>query len=293
MDYDSLTNLVEHLLLEGASGLIVLGSTGEFFGLTLDERKSLSQHVLKAVGSRVPVMVGTGSDSTATALELGRHAFRHGADSVLVQPPMYFDQSPQAQMLHFTHIASRLEGRICLYDGAGGVSLDVATIAQLASETRNVRLIKVATLDALKIARLRQVAPDMDCLVGDDTMLYAGMQAGASGSATALGNVAPKQLRNFHASMERGDFVQAADVLDGLAPLVLTTAVPRHQFIAKYKLLLRVQGVIKTDAVRAPLNALSETEALRTVASWRKVKDTDRSALDETAARFVAEGGAA
>jgi 4-hydroxy-tetrahydrodipicolinate synthase len=269
VDLRSTTSLLDHIIENGAAGVIALGSTGEFFSLSVKERERFAEHVVAHVAGRVPVTVGVGAADLRTAVQLAQHAEHCGADQLLAQPPMYFDQGPRAQAEHFGGLAGSTGLPVMLYDGAGGVSVPVGLIGELAARFLNVRSAKIATLDPAKIRELVEAVPAVTPLVGDDTMLIDGLDAGASASATALGNIHPAPLKQLHDAHVAGDRAAAVRIYNALSPAVLATAVPAKSFIAKFKAVLASSGVIKSGHVRPPLRPVPEAELAQLLSRTR------------------------
>ncbi|WP_077003613.1 dihydrodipicolinate synthase family protein [Saccharothrix sp. ALI-22-I] len=257
LDLESLAALVESVLAGGVHGVIALGSAGEFFTLDDDERLQVIARVVEIVRGRVPVTVGIGADSTARAAALGRHAQSMGADCVLALPPLYFDQSDRAQLVHFTAIARSVELPVMLYDGAGGVVVSPAVIARVAASAPNVRYVKVATPEPERTAEIIEAAPSVAPLAGDDTLLLAALRNGARGSATAIGNIKPGVIADLHAAHDAGNVHRSRVRYAELAPAVMAVSAPKVEFIARLKAVLHGTGVIKSEAVRSPLHGLS------------------------------------
>ncbi len=256
VDLKSLTRLTEHVLSEGVHGVMALGSSGEFFTLSQGERWSVMRHVVEVVAGQVPVTLGVGSDSTAGAVENARFAEDVGADCVLVLPPLYFDQSPQAQLLHFTTIAHATDLPVMLYDGAGGVAIPPAVIAEVNAAAPNVRYVKQATPEPHRTAAIIAAAPNVAPLAGDDTLLLTSLRNGATGSSTAIGNLMPRCISQVHEAHDAGDVEQATALFTSLMPVVLATSAPKVEFIARIKSLLAAKGVIDHPYVRPPLHLL-------------------------------------
>lgn len=256
LDLESLGNLTEFVLSGGVDGVMALGSSGEFFALTLAERAQVARRVVDVVNGRVPVTIGVGSDSTVGAIETARLACEAGADCVLVLPPLYFDSSPRAQVLHFTAVAASVDLPVMLYDGAGGIPVPAEVVAEVHKAAPNVRYVKQATPDPGLTRRILEAAPGVSPLAGDDTLLLTSLRNGAVGSSTAIGNIMPATVAQLHAAHARGDRDTAISLFTQLMPAVLVTSAPKVEFIARLKAALAAKGVIADSAVRSPLHEL-------------------------------------
>jgi 4-hydroxy-tetrahydrodipicolinate synthase len=256
VDLRSLERLTEYVIAEGVSGVMVLGSSGEFFTLNPAERRSVMRHVVEVVAGRVPVTLGVGSDSTAGAVEFAQYAEEVKADCLLVLPPLYFDQSPRAQILHFTRIARSTDVPVMLYDGAGGVAIPPGVIAEVNAAAPNVRYVKQATPEPDRTAAIIAATPHVAPLAGDDTLLLTSLRNGATGSSTAIGNLMPRCISQVHEAYRSGDIEKATALYTELMPVVLATSAPKVEFVARIKSLLAAKGIIDHPHVRPPLHML-------------------------------------
>ncbi|WP_251050581.1 dihydrodipicolinate synthase family protein [Streptomyces sp. ISL-86] len=269
-DRESLASLIEHVLGAGADGVIALGTTGEFFTMSAAERADAIDDVVELVRGRVAVTIGVGSDSTAEAVKLARHAQSAGADCVMVLPPFYFAKSAEAQLAHFAAIAEAVDIHVMIYDGADGIEVDAATIATLAQERDNVRYVKMALPAPQRIAALRRLAPQVTVFAGDDATLVPALRLGAAGSAIATGNFLPREVITIHTAANSGDWEKASEVFaSNLLHGVAATANPKVQFIARIKEVLVAQGVIAHATVRPPLAQLGPHDKADLLASVR------------------------
>lgn len=269
-DRESLSSLIEHVIDAGADGVIALGTTGEFFTMSAAERVEAIDDVVELVRGRVSVTVGVGSDSTAEAVKLARHAQSAGADCVMVLPPFYFAKSAEAQLAHFGAVAKAIDISVMIYDGADGIGVDAQTVAALARDLDNVRYVKMALPAPQRIAELRRLAPRVTVFAGDDATLVPALRLGAAGSAIATGNFLPREVIALHQAANCGDWDAASEAFaGGLLHGVAATANPKVQFIARIKEVLAAQGVIAHATVRPPLAQLGEYERADLLASVR------------------------
>ncbi|TDB82243.1 dihydrodipicolinate synthase family protein [Micromonospora sp. KC721] len=258
LDRRSMRSLVDFVLTTGAQGVVALGTTGEFFTMRPDERVEVMETVIDAVAGRVPVTVGVGADSTASAVALARQAREAGADCVMVPPPFYFARSAAAQRLHFTTVASAVDLPVMIYDGADGIEVETATIASVAEAAPNVRYVKLALPKPDKVAEVVARVPHLVAFAGDDVTLVEALRAGAVGSAIATANIQSADLSKLHAAHASGDLAGATALFAGrLAATVLATGNPKSEFIARFKEVLTALGVIQSATVRPPLSPIS------------------------------------
>ncbi|AJM77129.1 dihydrodipicolinate synthase family protein [Rathayibacter toxicus] len=260
LDERSLERLIDHVIDGGARGVILLGSTGEFFGLTHDERLRVIGSGVSHVAGRVPVTIGVGSDGTAETIALAAAAQAAGADCVMVIPPIYFDTAAGAQLAHYDAVAASTDLDVMLYDGSNGIRLSPEVLCRANAQKPNIRYAKIATADPALFDTYRQAAPTVTTIVGDDMMLFQGLRAGGRGSATAIGNILPREIAALHTAHENGQVDEAYRIATRLSPVTMFLSVPRGSFIAKFKLILARQGIIDSDRVRPPLLPLAEAQ---------------------------------
>ena len=221
VDFDALGRLIELHIAAGTDGLVVAGTTGESATLTKPEHVAVIEAAINYVGGRIPVIAGTGSNSTAQTIELSCTVDALGVDGFLVVTP-YYNKPPQAGLVrHFTAIADAVSRPVMLYNvpGRTGVDMLPATVAKLASHPQ-ITGIKEATGDVSRVAVLRK-------LCGEDFALYSGddptgrefMLAGGQGVVSVTANVAPHTMAAMCKAALAGDASLAAQLDEPLAGL--------------------------------------------------------------------------
>lgn len=210
VDYETLTELVEFHLESGTDGLVPVGTTGESPTLTYEEHKQVIKHVVEVAGGKVPVIAGTGSNSTAEAIELTAYAKKIGADASLQVAPYYNKPMQEGFYEHFKAIAEEVDLPLVLYNipgRCGGSGLMPETVARLA-ELENVVAIKEATgrLDqASEIAMLC----DLTILSGDDSLTLPLASVGGKGVISVVANIVPADVKAMTDLILEGDLVSA------------------------------------------------------------------------------------
>jgi 4-hydroxy-tetrahydrodipicolinate synthase len=139
IDERSLAALLEYVIGAGIDGVVGLGTTGEFFTLSLDEQARLMTLIAEQVRGRVPLTFGIGNSATSVSIELARHAQELGADCVMLQSPYYFQHAPEAIDAHFLAVANAVDLPVMVYDGAAGIELSVERIHSLNERAANIR----------------------------------------------------------------------------------------------------------------------------------------------------------
>lgn len=219
VDYDTLERHVNFLIEKGVSGIVPCGTTGESPTLTHEEHEKVVEQVVKFVGGRVHVMAGTGSNSTAEAIRLTKHAERAGADSALLVTPYYNKPTQEGLYYHFKTIAESTSLPIVLYNipGRCGVEIAPETIARL-SEIKNIVAVKHATGSVDGASTLRMLC-DIEILSGDDSMTLPLMSIGAVGVVSVIANIIPQDMQAMTTAALEGDFKRAVELHFKMFPL--------------------------------------------------------------------------
>ncbi|HEX9462547.1 MAG TPA: 4-hydroxy-tetrahydrodipicolinate synthase [Alphaproteobacteria bacterium] len=221
IDEKGFQSIVDWQIKEGTHGLVPCGTTGESPTLSHDEHHRVIELCLEAAGRRVPVIAGTGSNSTEEAISLTRHAKKAGADAALIVSPYYNKPTQEGLYQHFKAIAEAVDLPIIVYNIPPRciVDISVETMARLA-KLPNIIGVKEATGDVTRFTRHRRViGKDFVQLSGDDALALAQMAHGGMGCISVTANVAPRPLADFQNACLSGDFVKARSIHERLAPL--------------------------------------------------------------------------
>jgi len=210
VDWATLEKLVDFHLEAGTDGLVPTGTTGESPTLSHDEHDRVIETVVKRAGGKVPVIAGTGSNSTAEALRLTRHAREVAADGALLVNPYYNKPTQEGLYQHFATIARAVDLPLVLYNipGRSGVDMLPGTIARLRADCPRIVAVKHATGrtdDASELATLSDIA----IISGDDSMTLPLMSLGGVGVISVIGNLIPKDVKLMTDAALDGDFVTA------------------------------------------------------------------------------------
>jgi 4-hydroxy-tetrahydrodipicolinate synthase len=264
VDEKALRDLIEEQIAAGIDGIVPCGTTGESTTLSHEEHDRVIEITIDAVGKRVPVIAGTGSNSTAETLRLTKHAWEAGADGVLLVCPYYNRPTQEGLYRHFTTVAREVPVPMILYNIASrtGVNLLPETLA---------RLVKIPNIVGVKEASgsLKQMSdviglcgPDFDVLSGDDIFTLALMAIGGKGIISVLSNVAPGDMAAMVDAVAAGDLKKAQALHYRMAPLIDALFIETNPVPVKEALCLL--GKMTAD-VRLPLCPLSEKnrESLR------------------------------
>lgn len=212
VNFEVLTRLLERQIQAGTSAILTLGTTGEYSTMTHEEDATVVAHTLKVVDGRVPVIVGSGSNSTATQLEKSIEYQNMGADALLLIAPYYNKANPEGMYRHFASAADAVHIPCLLYNvpGRTGCSIPVSVVERLAKYP-NICGIKEASGDmsyAMKVARL--VGPDFALWSGNDDLTVPLLSVGASGVISVFANVMPAMCRQIVEDYLSGKQAQAA-----------------------------------------------------------------------------------
>jgi len=208
----------------GADGLVVLGTTGEAPTLTHGEKKQLIQLAVREVHGRIPVMIGTGSYSTATAIENTLEAQRLGADAALVVTPYYNKPTQEGLYRHFKAIAEAVEFPIMVYNIAGrtGQNMTTETLKRLGA-IRNIVGVKEASGSIVQMMEVMEaignVNPNFSLMCGDDMLTLPCMSIGGRGIISVVSNLVPRPIKNMVECIERKEYEEAKAIHYELVPL--------------------------------------------------------------------------
>ncbi|HXG77870.1 MAG TPA: 4-hydroxy-tetrahydrodipicolinate synthase [Methyloceanibacter sp.] len=221
IDAAAFTKLVEWQIDQGTHGLVPCGTTGESPTLSHDEHKHVVELCIEAAAGRVPVIAGTGSNSTAEAIELTRHAKIAGADAVLVVTPYYNKPSQEGLYLHYKAIHDSVDIPIIIYNipGRSVIDMSVDTMARL-GQLKNIVGVKDATANLARASQQRAaLGKDFIQFSGEDATALGFMAHGGHGCISVTANIAPALCAEFQLACLAGNFRLALQLQDRLMPL--------------------------------------------------------------------------
>jgi 4-hydroxy-tetrahydrodipicolinate synthase len=260
IDLDAAAAVASHLADHGHDGVVISGTTGESPTTTVPEDGELLRAVVGAVGDRISVVAGVGTNSTAHSLELTEQAAKLGADGVMVVTPYYSKPSASGVYAHFAAVAGATDLPVMLYDVPGRTGLRISwETYQRAAELDNVVAIKEAVGDLAQGVRLIH---DLGYALysGDDVANLSWLAHGACGVISVVGHVSGDQNRALVEAVDAGDLDRARAVFRGLLPAIdAVMGVPNYGATTA-KAALQLAGVLDNRRVRLPLLELDETE---------------------------------
>ncbi|MGQ0457472.1 MAG: 4-hydroxy-tetrahydrodipicolinate synthase [Hyphomicrobium sp.] len=221
LDEAALTRFIDWQIAEGTHGLVPVGTTGESPTLDYDEHKRVIELTVQTARKRVPVIAGTGSNSTDEAIELSQYAERAGADGVLIVTPYYNKPTQEGLYQHFKAISEAIALPIIIYNipPRSIVDMSVATMARLA-KIKNIVGVKDATANLARPSLQRAACgPDFIQLSGEDATALGYMAHGGAGCISVASNVAPRLCAEFQNACIAGDYKRALQYQDRLTAL--------------------------------------------------------------------------
>ncbi|KGA99075.1 dihydrodipicolinate synthase [Alkalihalobacillus alcalophilus ATCC 27647 = CGMCC 1.3604] len=259
VDVNKTKDLIEHLISNGTDAIVVAGTTGESPTLTHQEKLHLFETVVQAVNGRIPVIAGTGSNSTAASVELTLQAEQLGVDAIMLVAPYYNKPSQEGLYQHFKTIAEATDLPIMLYNipGRSSVNISVETTLRLA-KLPNIIATKEASGDLDAMTTIIAGAPDGFALYsGDDSLTLPVLAIGGTGVVSVashiIGNEMQQMIQNFFAGQVQASAIQHRELLPIMKALF---AAPNPTPV---KAALNMNGV-QVGSVRLPLVPLTETE---------------------------------
>ncbi len=265
VDFDALDKLLDAQVAGGVSAVVVLGTTGEPATMTAAEKKAVIEFSVKKLKGVIPVIVGTGSNSTAAAIENSVQAEKLGADAILVVTP-YYNKATQAGLVaHYTAIADAVNIPIICYNvpGRTGVNLLPATFAKIA-EHRNIAAIKEASGNMEQIEEAIRLSEGKAVVYsGDDGITVPLMAMGGMGVISVASNVAPKFTSDMTSAMLDGDLAKAAAMQLRMLPFVRALFCEVNPIPVKKA--AQLKGLCN-GIVRLPLTEMTEENAAKLAA---------------------------
>lgn len=269
VDAVAFKDFVDWQIKQGTHGVVPVGTTGKSPTLSHEEHRLVVSLTVEVAKGRVPVIAGTGSNSTEEAIALTRHAKEAGADAALVVTPYYNKPSQEGLYQHYKAIHDAVDLPIIIYNipGRSVIDMSVATMARLA-KLPNIVGVKDATADLARPLRTRvEIGPDFCQLSGEDATVTGFLAQGGVGCISVTANVAPALCSQLHEAWQRGDLVEMARIRDILLPLHQAMFVETSPAPVKYAASLLGKS---TPDVRLPLVPCSAEGRTVVEAAMRK-----------------------
>ena len=263
VNYEKLAELVEEQIAGGTDAIIACGTTGEAATMSEEEHMDVIRFIIKAVNHRIPVIAGTGSNCTATAIDLSKQAEEAGAEGVLLVTPYYNKATQGGLIQHYEAVAGAISLPCILYNvpSRTGVTIQPETMAYLYQHVENIVGVKDATGNISMITKLMSLV-DEDFLLysGDDDQIVPLLSVGASGVISVLSNVAPRETHEICQKWFDGDIKGAREAQFKAYPLIKALFAEVNPIPVKAALNLMGKNV---GSLRLPLTeATDSTKAL-------------------------------
>ena len=215
INYEKLDELLEEQIAAGTDAIIICGTTGESATLSAKEHLDAIKFTIERVKGRIPVIAGTGSNSTHTAVEMSKEAAENGADGLLVVTPYYNKGTQNGLIRHYTTIANAVDKPIIMYNvpSRTGCNLLPPTVAALFKEVENIVGIKEATGNISQVAKVMELTDGkIDLYSGNDDQIVPLLSLGGIGVISVLSNVAPREAHDIVMKFLEGDIAGSRDL---------------------------------------------------------------------------------
>lgn len=224
VNYEKLGELLEEQIAAKTDAVIICGTTGESATLSEEEHLEAIKYTINKVAKRIPVIAGTGSNSTATAIQMSKDAAEYGADAVLVVTPYYNKATQKGLISHYTGIANAVpETPVIMYNvpSRTGCNLQPATVAALFKNVENIVGVKEASGDISQIAKIMQLTDgQIELYSGNDDQIVPLLSLGGIGVISVLSNVAPTETHDIVMKYQEGDMAGSRDLQLRMIPLI-------------------------------------------------------------------------
>jgi 4-hydroxy-tetrahydrodipicolinate synthase len=257
--YDELRKFVNFQIKGGVSGIVPVGTTGESPTVSHEEHLEIIRVTIDAAKGRVPVIAGTGSNSTREAIDMTEAADAAGADGFLLVAPYYNRPTQEGLYQHFAQIAEVTDKPIVLYSipGRCGVEISIKVMERLRAKYPHVAHIKEAGGSVDRVDQIiTALGKDMTVLSGDDSLTLPFMSVGAKGVISVASNLYPKQVSQLVALALKEDYVKARALHRRLYPVVKSLFIESNP--TPVKAALAEAGILSSEEVRLPLSPLTD-----------------------------------
>jgi len=269
VDEDTFRNLIEFHISNGTDAIVPCGTTGESATLSMEEHNRVIEITVEQVKGRVPVIAGTGGNSTQEAIELTRHAKEIGADATLQVTPYYNKPTQEGLYQHFKAILKEVPLPMVLYNvpGRTGVNMLPETVARLA-EFKEVVAVKEASGNLVQMTQIMELAGDrLSLLSGDDTILLPVLSVGGKGVISVVANIIPKETAQVVRLWEEGKVKECQELFLRIFPLCEAMFYETNPIPVKTALSL--MGMIQEE-FRLPLCKMAENNKKKLLDAMKK-----------------------
>lgn len=223
VNFEKLGEILEEQIKEGTDSIVICGTTGESSTLTHEEHLETIKYTIDKVNKRIPVIAGTGSNCTETAIYLSTEAEKYGADGVLLVTPYYNKATQKGLIEHYTKIANSIKIPVILYNvpSRTGINIQPKTVAYLVEHVDNIVAIKEASGDIAQVAEMAALTKGkLDIYSGNDNQIVPLLSLGGKGVISVLSNVAPRFTHDMVEKYLNGDVKGSCDMQLDAMPLI-------------------------------------------------------------------------
>ena len=258
VNFEKLGEILEEQIQEGTDSIVICGTTGESSTLTHEEHLETIKYTIDKVNKRIPVIAGTGSNCTETAIYLSTEAEKYGADGVLLVTPYYNKATQKGLIEHYTKIANSIKIPVILYNvpSRTGINIQPKTVAYLVEHVENIVGIKEASGDIAQVAEMAALTRGkLDIYSGNDNQIVPLLSLGGKGVISVLSNVAPRFTHDMVAKYLNGDIKESCDMQLDAMPLINALFSEVNPIPVKAAMNLRGMEV---GPLRSPLTEMEE-----------------------------------
>ena len=269
INYDQLKKLVDYHCENGTDSIVICGTTGESATMTEEEHLECIKRTIDFTAGRLPVIAGTGSNCTATAVELSRESAKAGSVGLLVVTPYYNKATQKGLIEHYKAIAREADAPIIMYSVASrtGCNIEPATVAALVKEVDNIVGVKEASGNISQVAKIMQMTQgDIDLYSGNDDQIVPILALGGKGVISVLSNVAPRATHEICAKFFAGDIEGSRELQLKAIPLI--NALFSEVNPIPVKKAVSLMGM-EAGGLRMPLTEMEEANAQKLAQAMR------------------------
>ena len=270
VNYDKLDEMLEEQIAGGTDAIVICGTTGESATMTEEEHAATIRFAIERVNHRIPVIAGTGSNCTRTAIQLSKEAQEDGADGLLLVTPYYNKATQNGLIAHYTAICNEVNIPAILYNvpSRTGCGLQPQTIATLVKNVENIVGVKDATGNISQTAHLMSIADGcVDLYSGEDAIIVPMLSLGAKGVISVLSNVAPQETHQICSLYFEGKVKESCELQLKAVPLVEALFCEVNPIPVKKA--MQLKGMC-TGTLRMPLTEMEEADAARLEREMKK-----------------------
>ena len=257
VDYGAYKKIIDMQIEAGITGIVPCGSTGESATLSHEEHDEVIKKAVEFANGKLKVIAGTGSNSTAEAIRLSKHAQEVGCDGVLLVAPYYNKPTQKGLYLHYKEVANAIKIPVVLYNiqGRSAVNIEPKTIAQLAKDCKNIVAVKEASGSLDQMSQVKLLAPEIDLISGDDGLTVPVMSIGGTGVISVLSNILPKVVADLVNAMANKEYDKAREIHFKWLPLIKAMFMETNPIPVKTA--MAMMGLC-SDEMRLPMCSMSD-----------------------------------